>query len=175
VASVRVLGNGTVTDLRDIVYVKPRGYDTASNSAIAREVEAMNRALAAEGRRYLLLGFGRWGSSEPWLGSPVTWAQIHAARAIVEVSLPDLPGELSQGSHFFHNVTSFAVPYFSVRHDALGRIDWEWLERAPAARETEHLKHVALESPLEIRVDGVTGRGVVLRPAGGTSAGSAAG
>ena len=116
------------------------------------------------------MGFGRWGSSEPWLGSPVTWAQIHAARAIVEVSLPDMPGELSQGSHFFHNVTSFSVPYFSVRHDAGGRVDWDWLERLPAVRETPHLRHVTLESPLGIRVDGVTGRGVVLRPVPVTSA-----
>ncbi|MFN8178277.1 MAG: PEP/pyruvate-binding domain-containing protein [bacterium] len=164
VASDHVLGNGILTDVRDIVYVRPGGYDTAQNVEIAREAEGLNRAAAAEGRRYLLVGFGRWGSSEPWLGSPVTWAQIHGAAAIVEVSLPDLPGELSQGSHFFHNVTSFSVPYFSVRHDAGGRIDWDWLERQPAVRETAHLRHVALETPLEIRVDGVTGRGVVRRP-----------
>ena len=174
VASERVLGNGIIGDLRDVVYVKPTGYDSASNPQIAREVERLNGELAAEGRRYLLLGFGRWGSSEPWLGCPVTWAQIHAARAIVEVSLPDLPGELSQGSHFFHNVTSFAVPYFSVRHDAGGRVDWDWLERLPAVRETTHLRHVTLESPLGIRVDGVTGRGVVLRSVPSTSTSSAA-
>jgi hypothetical protein len=172
VASDRVLGNGVVPDLRDVVYVRPAGYDSAANPAIARELAALDRALAEEGRRYLLIGFGRFGSADPWLGAPVNWAQIHGARAIVEVSLPELAGDLSQGSHFFHNVTSFSVPYFSVRHDARGRIDWDWLERREPARETEHVRHVSLREPLEVRVDGLTGRGVVLR-APGDAAGDA--
>ncbi len=163
VASDRVLGNGVLESIRDVVYVKPEGYDPAGNRAIAKEAEAMNRRFLAEGRGYLLVGFGRWGSSDFWLGSPVTWGQICGAQAVVEASLPSLPGDLSQGSHFFHNVSSFGVPYFMVRHDAGGRIDWEWLERQPREGESENLCHVRLEEPLVVKVDGRTGCGLILR------------
>jgi len=164
VASDRVMGHGVLEGLRDIVYVEPEGYDPARNPQIAREAEEMNRRFLESGRNYLLVGFGRWGSSDPWLGSPVTWGQICAARGIVEASLPTLPGDLSQGSHFFHNITAFGVPYFTVRHDSAGRIDWEWIRSLPVVAETEHLRHVTLAEPLTVKVDGRTGRGIIRRP-----------
>jgi hypothetical protein len=167
VASDRVMGNGVLETIRDIVYVKPEGYDPARNHEIAKEAEVMNRRFLDEGRGFLLVGFGRWGSQDSWLGSPVTWGQICGAHAIVEASLPSLSGDLSQGSHFFHNITSFGVPYFMVRHDSGGKIDWEWMRRLPVAAESPNLRHVTLKTPLTVKVDGRTGRGVIRRPAGG--------
>jgi len=147
--------------------VKPDGYDPSRHPAIAQEAEKLNRTLLDAGKPYLLVGFGRWGSSEPWLGSPGTWGQICGAAAIVEASLPDLPGDLSRGSHFFHNITASGVPYFMVRHEEGGRIDWDWLRGLPATAETENLRHVSLPAPLAVKVDGRTGRGVVRRGAPG--------
>ena len=126
----------------------------------------MNRRLLEESRPYLLLGFGRWGSSDPWLGIPVKWGQIAGARVIVESTLPGMDKEPSQGAHFFHNLISFQVSYLCVRHDetsAAGArtIDWDWLDRQPCATETEYVRHVRLEQPLRIKVDGRSGRGAV--------------
>jgi len=167
VASDRVMGNGALESVRDVVFVRRDAYDPARHRAIAAQAAALNARLLDEGRPYLLIGFGRWGSSDDWLGSPVTWGQIGGAAAVVEASLPTLPGDLSQGSHFFHNITSFGVPYFQVRHDAGGRVDWEYLESLPPETETENLRHVRTERPFGIHVDGRTGRGLIRRPAGG--------
>ena len=117
---------------------------------------------------YLLIGFGRWGSSDPWLGIPVTWSQIGGARAIVEATLPAMNVDLSQGSHFFHNISSFNVSYFSVPFDGDFPIDWDGLARQAAVTETEFVRHVRLPHPLRIAVDGRQGRGAILwslRPA----------
>ncbi|MBZ0267575.1 PEP/pyruvate-binding domain-containing protein, partial [bacterium] len=165
VSSDRVMGNGEIETIRDVVFVNPETYDSANHVRIAQELEEMNARFLDSGEGYLLVGFGRWGSSDPWLGAPVTWGQISAARAIVEASLVSLPGDLSQGSHFFHNVTSFGVPYFTVRHDGGGRIDWDWLKGLPAASETANLRHVTLPQPLRVEVDGRTGLGLIRRPA----------
>lgn len=163
-ASTAVLGNGVVEEIRDIVYCKPEAFDTARTQEIAREVERINRSLAADGGTCLLIGFGRWGSSDPWLGIPVKWGQISRARAIVEASMPTINADPSQGSHFFHNISSFRVLYFSVRHTDRYRIDWAWLARQGTVAETEHLRHVRIAAPLSIKVDGRSGRGVILRP-----------
>ena len=162
VASDVVLGNGRDSSMVDVVYVKPATFEAKHTPAIAAEVEALNRRLAAEGRRYVLIGFGRWGSSDPWLGIPATWPQISGARAIVEATLPEMNVDPSQGSHFFHNMISFQVHYFTVRHDGDYRVDWGWLDEQPAAAETQFLRHVRLGAPLDIRVDGRHGRGVIL-------------
>lgn len=167
VASDRVLGNGETEGIRHVIFVDPDRYDSVNHPAIARELEELNDRFLESGEEYLLVGFGRWGSSDRWLGAPVTWSQISAARAIVEASLPSLPGDLSQGSHFFHNVTSFGVPYFTVRHDGVGRIDWEWLKGLPPVAETANLRLVALPAPLGVRVDGRSGLGLIRRPAAG--------
>jgi hypothetical protein len=168
VATRCALGNGEDLTIRDIVWVDPAEHDPARHPAVARAAEAANRRFLDADRPYLLIGFGRWGSSDPWLGPPVTWGQICAARAIVEASLPSLPGDLSQGSHFFHNISSFGVPYFMVRHDTGDRLDWDWIRGLPAEDLGEGLRHAELSRPLTVRVDGRSGRGIIRRPGSGS-------
>jgi len=163
IASETVLGNGKRIDIEDVVFIRPDAFEPAETPAIAKELEHINRRLAEEGRRYLLIGFGRWGTSDSSLGIPVAWGQISGARVIVEATLPDVQPDLSQGSHFFHNLLSFHVLYVSVEHHGPYRIDWEWLGRQPIENSTDHVTHVRLRSPLDIRVDGAHGRGVICR------------
>ncbi len=163
VASDNVLGNGRRSDLEDVVFIRPDRFEPSETPVIAKELELINRGLVAEGRRYLLIGFGRWGTSDPWLGIPVAWGQISGARVIVEATLPDVQPDLSQGSHFFHNLLSFHVLYISVEHHGPYRIDWQWLERQQVVHSTDHLTHVRLSKPLEVLVDGADGRGVIRR------------
>lgn len=161
VATETVLGNGTLSDIRDVVYVKPDAFAAQHTPAMAAELEALNQQLAGAGRHYVLIGFGRWGSSDPWLGIPVTWPQISQARVIVESTLPEMNVDASQGSHFFHNLSSFRVHYLTVHHAGSGHIAWDWLARQPAEAETSFVRHVRLAQPLDIRVDGRAGRGIV--------------
>ncbi len=161
VASEHSLGNGVREDIRDVVYVKPDCFEARHTPAIAGELAAINRHLAQEGRPYLLVGFGRWGSSDPWLGVPVDWGQISGASVIVEATLPQMTPDLSQGSHFFHNLISFEVLYMSVRHTSAGNIRWDWLDAHEALSESEHVRHVRLDEPLAVSVDGRSGRGVI--------------
>jgi Pyruvate phosphate dikinase, AMP/ATP-binding domain len=163
VASNRVCGHGVNNSISDIVYVVPERFDKSKTAAIAGEMESINRALVEEGRQSLMIGFGRWGSSDPWLGIPVNWGQISSARAIVEATLPSMNAELSQGSHFFHNLTSFAVSYFSVHHEGDFAVDWEWLASQRSVSDGAFVRHVRLPDPLEIKVDGTKGRGVIRR------------
>jgi hypothetical protein len=160
-ASEIVLGNGERNDLEDVVFIRPDAFVPAKTPLIAKELEGINRRLTEEGRRFLLIGFGRWGTSDPSLGIPVAWGQISGARVIVEATLPDVQPDLSQGSHFFHNLLSFHVLYVSVEHHGPYHIDWEWLGRQPVVQVTDHVTHVRLLDPLEIRVDGGNGRGVI--------------
>jgi hypothetical protein len=162
VASEMVMGNGTADDIRDIVFVRPDRFSPLHTLAIVPQLEPINRELREQRRPYLLIGFGRWGSSHSSLGIPVDWSQISGARAIVEATLPEMNVELSQGSHFFHNLSSFRVSYFMVQHGRTLGINWDWLNRQPVVRETEFIRHVRLSDPLSVRVDGRTSRGVVL-------------
>jgi len=164
-ASERAMGNGTVETIRDVVYVRPDTFDAKHTRAIAGQLETLNAPLLAAGRPYLLLGFGRWGSSDPWLGIPVQWGQICGAKVIVEATLPQMSVDPSQGSHFFHNITSFEVSYFSVSHWREPGIDWGWLDSRRVEAETEFVRHVRLDEPLLVKVDGRTGRGAVWRRA----------
>lgn len=163
VASELALGNGTWEGLEDVVYVRPEAFESKHTKRIAQEIASINEALVDEGRPYLLIGFGRWGSSDPWLGIPATWAQISGARGIVEATLPQMNVELSQASHFFHNVSSFRIAYMMVRHDGAGRIDWDWLRTLPVVRQTEFVRHVRVAPPLTLAVDGRERRAVVER------------
>lgn len=160
-ASKTVLGNGALDNISDIVYVRPESFDTGVTEAIAKELEGFNRRLTDGKIPYVLVGFGRWGTTDPSGGIPVDFGQISGAKVIVEASLPEMNFSLSQGSHFFHNVTSFRIFYFSVQHDGEFLIDWKWLDAQPAAGETAHVRHVRLPRPLDIRVDGRSGRGVI--------------
>jgi hypothetical protein len=168
-ASDLVMGNGEIKGIRDIVYVKPQSFEAKHTPAIAAELEQLNRPLQEEGRHYMLIGFGRWGSSDPWLGIPVNWGQIAGARVIVESTLAGMDVEPSQGAHFFQNIISFSVCYLCVRHtsEIAGRrrgIDWEWLDGQPVVAEGEHVRHVRLADELRIKVDGRSGRGAVRAP-----------
>lgn len=162
VAADRVMGNGAETGIRDIVFVRPENFSPMRTPEIAKDLETINRKLSDQHRPYILIGFGRWGSSHPSLGIPVDWSQISGARAIVEATLPDMNVELSQGSHFFHNLSSFRATYFMVRHDGEHPIRWEWLNQQPVVSETELVRHVRPASPITVRVDGRTSRGVVM-------------
>lgn len=161
IASDRAMGNGMINNITEIVYVKPNNFDKKNTSIIAYEIEKINRDLTNLNIHYLLIGFGRWGSSDPWLGIPVDWSQITNAKVIVESTLFGINVDLSQGSHFFHNLTSFNVYYFSINYDGKFKIDWDWLNKQEIIDETEFVKHVKLTEPLIIKVDGRTGRGVI--------------
>ncbi|MGW8282908.1 MAG: PEP/pyruvate-binding domain-containing protein [Gemmatimonadota bacterium] len=160
--SERAMGNGVVEGITDIVYVLPEAFDAKFSRNLAQEIGTFNRVLVEAGRPYLLIGFGRWGSSDPWLGIPVTWSQVSGAKVLVEAKLPGVNVDPSQGSHFFHNLSSFQVAYFTVRHEAEeGGIDWQWLSRQEIVRETSFMRQVRVSEPLQVRVDGRTGRGVI--------------
>lgn len=166
VATERAMGNGRVQTIRDVVYTPPDTFEARNTRIMAGQIEKKNLSLFQEGRPYLLIGFGRWGSSDPWLGIPVTWSQVSGAKVIVEATLPAMNVEPSQGSHFFHNLSSFEISYFTVKPGWDGGvIDWEWLEAQETVTETEHLRHVCLREPLLVRVDGRTGLGLITRGA----------
>jgi hypothetical protein len=162
IASDTVMGNGTADDIQDIVFVRPESFSPLHTPAIAQQLEVINRDLRDQKQPFLLIGFGRWGSSHPSLGIPVDWSQISGARAIVEATLPEMNVELSQGSHFFHNLSSFRASYFMVQHGRPFGINWDWLNRQPVVHETELIRHVRPTERLTVRVDGRTARGVVL-------------
>ncbi|MFH1866245.1 MAG: PEP/pyruvate-binding domain-containing protein [Candidatus Eisenbacteria bacterium] len=159
------LGHGHIDDIRDIVYVKQDSFDRSKSVDIAAEIGALNSQLIEAGRPYLLIGPGRWGSADPWLGIPVRWSQISRARCIVETELPDIKVEPSQGTHFFQNITSFGVSYFTVSGSGPGAfIDRAWLDAQPAESETAYVRHLAFDDPLLTAANSKTGHGVVLKP-----------
>jgi hypothetical protein len=162
-SSRRIMGNGAIDDIRDAVYVKPDTFEARHSRTIASDIERINQSLVDEGRPCLLIGFGRWGSSDPWLGIPIEWGQISSAKVIVEATLPTMNVEPSQGSHFFHNMTSFGVSYLSVHHNELRGIDWNWLHQQEVVAETDHVRHVRLKRPLLVKVDGRNGLGGIWR------------
>jgi len=163
VVTEHAAGNGSDRSIADVVYVVPGRFDAGRTRDIAGEIERINAELVAASRGYLLIGFGRWGSADPWLGIPVEWGQIAGARAIVEATLPQLDVDASQGSHFFHNMSAFHVSYLMVHHAASRGIDWAWFAAQPAAAESEHVRHLRLAAPLLVKVDGRTARGLVRR------------
>lgn len=165
VASSQVMGGSGLAEIREVVFLKPAAFERRSSPAIASELEEINRALVAADAPYLLIGFGRWGSADPWLGVPVRWDQISGARAIVEAAHSELGIDMSQGSHFFHNLLSLRIPYFSVPPTADAQVAWDWLEAQPRRVDGRWACRVTLAAPLTVRVDGRTGRGVVRRPA----------
>lgn len=159
------LGHGTIDAIDTIVYVPGDRFDSAQTREIAREIEEINRRFIDEDRNYILIAPGRWGSSDPALGIPVKWSEISAARLIVEASLGDYRIEPSQGTHFFQNLTSFGVGYFTVNpYSGDGIFDMAYLDSRAAAFESKHVRVVRFDSPLRIGIDGRRGVGVVLKP-----------
>jgi hypothetical protein len=160
-SSDTVMGNGSERSIRDVVYIPASRFERADSRAIAGEIDTINRSLLDAGRPYLLIGFGRWGSSDPWLGIPVQWGQISGARCIVEATLPEFSVEPSQGSHFFHNLSSFGVTYFMIHHATEPGIDWSWLDAQEVVTQSDHVTHIRLPKALVIRVDGRVTRGLI--------------
>lgn len=159
------LGHGVMNEIYDIVYVKTDGYSASNNQAIAWEIEKMNLQFLNAGRNYVLVGPGRWGSSDTWLGIPVKWPHISAARVIVEAGLTNYRVDPSQGTHFFQNLTSFGVGYFTINafmND--GVYNQDFLNAQPAVEETKFLRHVRFEKPMVVKMDGKKKLGVVLMP-----------
>ncbi len=163
--STTALGNGNIDNVRTVLYVKPSAFNSANTPVIAREIEDLNRSLVADGEPYLLIGPGRWGSSDPALGIPVKWPHISGARLIVESSLPGYRIEPSQGTHFFQNLTSIGVGYFTIDGNS-GYYDVDYLDSMPAEVETDHLRLVRFPAPLSIALNGRKSLGVVAKPRG---------
>jgi len=158
------MGNGTI-ELRDVVAVDFDGYERARARDVAQAVTRYNAELMAEGRPYLLIGVGRWGSADPWLGIPVTWEQISGARVIVESGFRDFRVTPSQGSHFFQNLTSFQIGYFTVNADAgEGFVRWDWLAAQPPASMRGGVRHLRFEQPVLVHMNGRQSQGVIMKP-----------
>ena len=164
-SSTSVLGHGIVGDVQDIIYVKTGAFNSSNNQLIAYEIEKMNRSFTDQEKGYVLVGPGRWGSSDSWLGIPVKWPHISNARVIVECGLENYRVDPSQGTHFFQNLTSFGVGYFTVNpFKGDGWFDEAFLNAQPAVEETEYLRHVRFDAPITIKMDGKKSLGVVLKP-----------
>ncbi|MDP4225477.1 MAG: PEP/pyruvate-binding domain-containing protein [Bacteroidota bacterium] len=156
--SSQSMGNGKVTDIEDVIYVKPQCFDKLHTLEMAADIEKMNKILLNENRKYVLIGPGRWGSRDRFIGIPVAWPQICNAKVIVETSLEDFPLDASLGSHFFHNVTSMNVGYFSVQHTSPSdMIKWNILRQQPVVNETKYIKHVRFAKPFSIIMNGNKG------------------
>jgi len=164
--SAKVLGHGRIEGIRDLVVVDFQRFDRSRSQEAAGEIGRLNGRLVEQGAPYLLIGVGRWGSRDPWLGIPVAWDQVYGAAALVECGLRDLKVTPSQGSHFFHNLSSFNVGFFTVNPaEGDGTLDWEWLDAQPALSEVAHVRHVRLEHPLLVLIDGRHGEGVIAKDA----------
>ncbi len=159
------LGNGIIKDVYDFIYVKPETFNAANNQKIVPVLEKINAQFASREKNYVLAGPGRWGSSDPWLGIPVKWSQISQARVIIESGLQDYRIDPSQGTHFFQNLTSFRVGYFTINpfiHD--GFYDLEFLNSQPATYEDDFIKHITFNKYIEIKIDGKKNKGLIRKP-----------
>lgn len=163
-ASESALGNGTLDDISDIVYVMPDQFDLAQTRQIALELAEINKDLVAQNRSYLLIVFGRLGSSDPWLGIPVDWGQISGTKVIIETYQDDFSVDLSQGSHFFHNLTSLGVHYLSLPRTGQFQLDWDWLNNQREMQRSDFVRHVRTEKPLSIKIDGRSSRATIQKP-----------
>ncbi len=165
VRSAAALGNGSFVDIYDLVYVDPQSFDLAKTEQIAREIGEINQGLAEDGRRCILIGFGRWGTADRWLGIPAEWHEISTAQVIVEAEHSLLRADPSQGSHFHHNLVSLRLGYFHVRDGEAGEsIDWEWISALPTVATTPFVRHVRLDKPFAVKIDGRRSVGMILRP-----------
>jgi hypothetical protein len=152
--SSHALGNNSNTDIKDIVYVKPDAFDPGRTPEVAQEIGKINAELMHNDRQFLLVGPGRWGSADRWLGIPVSWSDIYGVGAMVETSHTNLKADPSQGSHFFHNITTLGINYINVLENKGDYFNWEWLTSLPIQTEFNFIAHVKLDRLMEIKVDG---------------------
>ncbi|MCP4146983.1 MAG: hypothetical protein GY757_04455 [bacterium] len=163
--SNHTMGSAVFKELYDLVFVDPDSFDPAKTQTIAREVGEINKSLRDQNKNYILIGFGRWGTSDPWLGIPVEWHQIAGAKVVIESNLGNFNIEPSLGSHFFHNLTSLGLGYFHISKTSDKEfILWDWLKKQPVFNQTAHVKHLRFEKPLEVKVSARSSRGVILKP-----------
>jgi len=149
------MGNGIVSGINDIIFVDPDRFDKMKTCEIAAEINLFNRKMDFLNKEYILIGPGRWGTRDPFTGIPVTWANISKARVIVEMGLDDFPLDGSLGSHFFHNVTSMNVGYFTIPHNSTdSSINMEILKNKPVIEEGNYIRHISFDNPLNIIMDG---------------------
>jgi len=158
--SRRGLGNTVNSEMRDIIFVKPETFDPANTRKIAAEIGELNAALNKNDRKYLLVGPGRWGSSDHWLGIPVSWEDICGVGSLIETVHPRLNAEPSQGSHFFHNLTTLGINYINVDPAKGDHLDYQSLMELPICSETEQIVHVQTGKPFTLKVDGRSGMAV---------------
>jgi len=163
--SNKVLGNGRIPELHDLVVVDFHRFERAYSQQVTEAVAQLNAKLNQGGNPYVLIGVGRWGSNDPWLGIPVEWDEISGARVIVEAGFRDLRVIPSQGSHFFQNLTAFQVGYFTVNPDAgEGFVDWQWLASQPAVEERGCVRHLHFEQPFVAVMSGKSSSGMIFKP-----------
>jgi len=163
--STKALGNGRIQSLYDIVVVDLHRFERARSQEVADAVAHFNAKLSDTNSPYLLIGVGRWGSNDPWLGIPVEWDEISGARVIVEAGFRDFRVIPSQGSHFFQNLTSFQIGYFTVNPDAgEGAVDWQWLTAQPAVGEHGCVRHLHFTEPLLVVMNGKSREGMIFKP-----------
>lgn len=159
------IGNGIMDDLKDIIFIDPDNFDLLNSNQIAQEVEKLNQQFTTEDRHYILIGFGRWGTADPWLGISINWHQLSHAKVIIESYHNDLKIEPSQGSHFFHNMISLGLGYFHIKGAPnADYIDWNWLKSHKPYKKTKNLKHLRFKSPLITKIDGRTSKGIIYKP-----------
>ena len=158
------LGNGLIDNIQNIVIVDPKTFDASQTEIIAKDIEHINNKMS-EKEQFILIGPGRWGSADPWLGVPVEWDQISKAKVIIEFGMEDFPVDPSFGSHFFQNVTSMRIGYFTLNHKKkTDYLDLDWLNDQKVAAVTKHTKWIRLERPLSVTIDGETGEGSIIKP-----------
>jgi hypothetical protein len=163
--SESALGNGVFKGIHDLVYIKPESFSAVNNKNVAVEIEKINSMFVKQAKGYVLIGPGRWGSTDPWLGIPVKWPQISGARIIIESGLKNYRIDPSQGTHFFQNLTSFRVGYFTINpYINEGYYDVDYLNSLDVVYEDNYIRHVRFSEPLEIMIDGKKHRGVILKP-----------
>jgi CheY-like chemotaxis protein len=163
--SNQVLGNGRIENLYDVVVVDSQRFERSRSQEVAKAVAHLNGLLSADNRPYLLIGVGRWGSNDPWLGIPVEWDEISGARVIVEAGFRDFRVTPSQGSHFFQNLTAFQIGYFTVNPDAgEGSVDWDWMTAQPSVDEDGCVRHLRFDAPIRVIMNSRTSQGVVFKP-----------
>lgn len=160
--SEQALGNGQSEDIADIVFVDPQTFDPSQTTVIASEIGKFNQTFIDSGKKYLLIGPGRWGSADRWLGIPVRWNDISEVGAMVETTAASLKADPSQGSHFFHNITSLGISYITISDDGRDFLDWQWLAAAKRVSRSQYLVHSRPDQALTIKVDGRQSRAVVL-------------
>jgi CheY-like chemotaxis protein len=166
--SNKVLGNGRIDNLHDVIVVDSQRFERSRSQEVATEVARFNHLLNEQNRPYLLIGVGRWGSTEPWLGIPVEWDEISGARVIVEAGFRDFRVTPSQGSHFFQNLTAFRIGYFTVNPDAgEGSVDWQWLSEQPSVKEEGCVRHLHFSKPIRVVMNSRTSQGVIFKPEAG--------